>query len=893
MRAIMDERISGSRSEGPAPSNIPPRQITSDVLLDQLLSFVKNNTKLTLLEGILKTAKHIHQQQFLAKAKRPSSQRKSKGRKAERQKSTSLLNQLNEIFDTGEQTKWQLKDFFGRVKQGEPISQSMLNLLSVFLESGKLSQTMRQNLQKFLMPFMSTRTNNDTIGSIIVKLLVSSLTTIAARGISPDQAKTDALKLLKEQADQKPAGLLTQPAAQLLANLNGGNNEQAWSELLSPAALAHYQDQLATGLAQVQGKPEILQSVDKALDQLSLDSDPKAKWRSFHSSQTSLSSVQIEMQYLQYLLAMLKQVLGSKNPEVVMYMAELAQAQKDYPNLTAQDMQNLQNIMNWGNQIEAGQSQSFQYQYLSTERAMIEAMLKNNQGNVSSLKAQLSQLTSQISNLQAVMYDVQMIDQLLQQLQDRKGSVSSLQKLLGYIEDLNGRYGQLSPQEKQQLNGFMNELSQINFTSGQYSPSLASIMGDLQIEAWTSEYLQSTKDPTKSGLLAFLKQQIANFPGGSANPFFQKMIQEMNGDVADFPNSAQPGNIFGPYCTYPSLGAVPSFGASIANWTNFANVNVSVVNQVLQSGQAFTSSITQQITDDQNQIAGIQQTLSEINTQNSQLSAALAKINQEIIYTQSLPDSFVNAIFNHFMPGQEAYLEELAMILAFDNLGASMNNAILSNIADFSDAGLHYNIWDWMQGQMNQNGQYVGTGTQIKGKISQEKSQISTDIGNANNAVGAISQQQSQISQELAQGKITASQAQQLQAELQTDKANLLQAIQNLQQLYHDLNLMEDHITINPNGTYSIPSTYTNNVKNDEQLVQYGDPNSQPAGFGGLGYISQTIGANAANYNTQSQRAQLNAQMAMTEIQQEWSVVTSAMQLLNQSYMTVAQGIYH
>ncbi len=36
----------------------------------------------------------------------------------------------------------------------------------------------------------------------------------------------------------------------------------------------------------------------------------------------------------------------------------------------------------------------------------------------------------------------------------------------------------------------------------------------------------------------------------------------------------------------------------------------------------------------------------------------------------------------------------------------------------------------------------------------------------------------------------------------------------------------------------------------------------------------------------------MQLQMTMTEVQQEWTVVSTALQLLNQMYMTVAQGIY-
>ncbi len=60
---------------------------------------------------------------------------------------------------------------------------------------------------------------------------------------------------------------------------------------------------------------------------------------------------------------------------------------------------------------------------------------------------------------------------------------------------------------------------------------------------------------------------------------------------------------------------------------------------------------------------------------------------------------------------------------------------------------------------------------------------------------------------------------------------------------------------------------------------------------GGLDGVYEMVNNFEENTSSQSETAQLKLQLTMTEIQQEWTVVSTALQLLNQSYMTVARNI--
>ncbi len=75
-----------------------------------------------------------------------------------------------------------------------------------------------------------------------------------------------------------------------------------------------------------------------------------------------------------------------------------------------------------------------------------------------------------------------------------------------------------------------------------------------------------------------------------------------------------------------------------------------------------------------------------------------------------------------------------------------------------------------------------------------------------------------------------------------------------------------------------------------ENFVINGDNKSDPKG--GLLNINTMITTDQSHYSSEGQTQQMQLQMTMTEVQAEWTVVSTALQLLNQMYMTVAQGIY-
>ena len=127
-----------------------------------------------------------------------------------------------------------------------------------------------------------------------------------------------------------------------------------------------------------------------------------------------------------------------------------------------------------------------------------------------------------------------------------------------------------------------------------------------------------------------------------------------------------------------------------------------------------TQSATQEITANQNKVQGFTDTVNALSGIQEHLgkSAAWAVgqsyaageapgLGAQAAYAGQkvgdapgtpLPNQFANAILNHYMPGQQAYLEQLAMLLFLNNMGAQFGNALLNTLNDFDGAATNYNF---------------------------------------------------------------------------------------------------------------------------------------------------------------------------------------------------------
>lgn len=243
---------------------------------------------------------------------------------------------------------------------------------------------------------------------------------------------------------------------------------------------------------------------------------------------------------------------------------------------------------------------------------------------------------------------------------------------------------------------------------------------------------------------------------------------------------------------------------------------------------------------------------------------------------------------------------------------------------------------------------YPGSVSGAKQALSNEKKAVAGDLSGANSAVKSINTYLEQLGYPngdynpnaplnknaplVIKYKLTLSQVQPLAANLATQKTALTQAISNMTNLQNTLNQIHIISTWDYTGLGGIESAFPTKPgvqpgvfsiawgdnsqtppQNLSEATTQGDQNvaaskqypselsSQESDVvngaknqsdSALGNINQNFTTQSQNASSQSQTAQMQLQMTMTEVQQEWTIVSTSLQLLNQMYMTVAQSIY-
>lgn len=290
-----------------------------------------------------------------------------------------------------------------------------------------------------------------------------------------------------------------------------------------------------------------------------------------------------------------------------------------------------------------------------------------------------------------------------------------------------------------------------------------------------------------------------------------------------------------------------------------------------------------------------------INNDKAQISfldrehkAIINDINGVIAQAESLPDQFANTILGYYMPGQEAYLKLLASALEIANGGTEFFNSILNGMTGLSNARTQLNFAHWIQAHGDKWGK--GDENSLKAQLSAYKEHLKNDLGESKAQLAKIEAKikelEKQIDVNYSKKPLTASQKQQLAADEKM--------LQELNKVVPQLNTAITQLTqLNKIAQgMSVQPIYKKEKHGKEEVVGY-----KIDGFNGnavklenklqteLPNIVQDIKTYQGYWSSQSTIKQIHLQLAMTEITQEWEVVSQSMRILYQDYLTLARGI--
>lgn len=279
----------------------------------------------------------------------------------------------------------------------------------------------------------------------------------------------------------------------------------------------------------------------------------------------------------------------------------------------------------------------------------------------------------------------------------------------------------------------------------------------------------------------------------------------------------------------------------------------------------------------------------------SQASLREKAVNSWVEST-SLGSAFIHLILNTQIPKQENFLNPLIQEVNFNNVAANAVNDLLSITNNFSTSSVYYNLSSYLVESREGTNYFCGDFFEFLSALAKEREYIARDINSCYRAQAFGKALLAKV-EALATGKkVTAAQAN----SMRTQTNLYLSFIQIIVEQLAVLDSLLRSFYYNPlqkDGKYDAnkyeirgPTDWISTLASLEGYAANGFDKASPSG--GLGPMHTLVQTDQHDYLTQSQTQQLNLQNQMTNIQQEWTLVSTSMQVLNGILSHLAAEIY-
>lgn len=596
--------------------------------------------------------------------------------------------------------------------------------------------------------------------------------------------------------------------------------------------------------------------------------------------------VKEQIEVLTQLIAILKQADPPQAKELQGMLQQLSQMGKSFPKLSEEQLSQLSSMMakmtEWVKSLPINTQRNFWDQKM----LMLQRMLQSLEESIKNDKNQLEKLALQIKQLQKLKDSSQTMQGLVNRLAAKPPSSSEVSQMLSALQALADTFPQLPSHAKKALSKHLQHLAKL---SGKKGASLPSLLSAALVKEWATQFLKNNPNATSAQLRSYIQQIFQNSNLNKSDiPFIKEMghaIEEaLEKETLPFGAPAKQESVI-----RNEGGKVVPNEDSIQKLSSTVEVQQKSVEESDSLQANAQKSYVAEISKNQNVVEGLRQSVATHEKTRASLgkSAAWGATQSHGGSSGSLPNQFRHAILGHYMPAQEAYLFELANILSFDNMGASLGNVLLNKMIDFGAASVNYSFGNSLN---KTNGEYSGSYKNAQNKLNNEKTSCQTDLEEIMKTQIKIAEEIDKIQND---PNLSASQKAEMIGKLQNIQNNLSQAwnqVTNLEKVLNTITISpgsdDQHFTIS-----SSDSNWQDDLNKGEYAVINGDPSQKDPG--GLTQTQSLVQNFQQDYSNQSQDQQMMLQMTMTETQQEWTIVSTALQLLNRAYMAFAQGIYH
>ncbi|MBQ8498884.1 CT620/CT621 family type III secretion system effector [Chlamydia sp.] len=263
-----------------------------------------------------------------------------------------------------------------------------------------------------------------------------------------------------------------------------------------------------------------------------------------------------------------------------------------------------------------------------------------------------------------------------------------------------------------------------------------------------------------------------------------------------------------------------------------------------------------------------------------------------------LPSAVASVLIDHYMPKEVLFLEAISARLYYGNFGSNIGNTILEAISSYVNSATYFGFANYI-GQPPAAGKtgeniFAGSVDSAKEKLEEEKKQVDIFLKITTDAKTTVTNQQSLVT---ADTKLSAEQKKSITDEL-TRYTSILDAIStSLTSLKTHLAPLTIAAVSDVAGVFQVTNGINGTdgtnwrlvLQNLEDTVVSGEAGS--AVNVGMFQMQALVHSNQQAYADMGQNFQLELQMHLTSMQQEWMVVATSLQLLNQIYLGLARNL--
>ncbi len=606
-----------------------------------------------------------------------------------------------------------------------------------------------------------------------------------------------------------------------------------------------------------------------------------------------------EMEFLEDLITTLKQG-GDKDAELDSLLAQLKGMAQSFPKLVEKDLYSLTQI--WNKVLSTLEKAPFAAKraFWNKELNMLQALMQGNKANLKELQEKIQNLNSKAKNLGS-------LDEVLQKIQAalaaKPPSEGQLLELIEHLQDLANQSGQLKPEQNQLLSQLFGQLDLLKTSKGE---SFGQVIANVLLRTKVAEFLNKQPNASVDQIKKFLKQYLDESNLQSSNLKFMSSL----------------GNLLDETLEKKDFPAIPDYSEA-----DLESGNVQSSIQQLRSETATETSTVA------GQIEGYKTASRQLTEIQKQLSHASIWSVGESLKTghtlkgsdptppadsgniggnNSLPWEFQNAVLNHFMPMQEMYLQMMALNLFAINGGADFGNTLLNDMLGFGNANIEFNSNNWLKGNPPD---FSGDAKAAQAALNQEIQACQNAINQLNGSITDTTNEINKLQAELKDTK-TYPIGSDARASIQSQYNNLTGPTGVLAQETTNLHQLTDPKTgllarlndltitaVTPKNKDDPPqftvtsksgnTSWQSNLTTQEGFVVNGNPDPKsPCPGVGLIKLQGNVNAYQQQYQSLGQTQQMTLQLHMTEFSQELQAVTTAMTIINQMYMALAQAFY-